>query len=178
MEFPETAWHCERVTASLCQADDSYRNVLAVGVRSEAAGGGFFVAPEQQRKGQRAMLYLIVFLGGGLGAALRHGVNLTSARILGTAFPYHTMFENVSGSFVMGLLAGYFAFRGSASQHWQLFFTTGILGGYTTFSAFSLDTALLYERSELGIAALYVLGSVGLAVGGLFAGLALARHYF
>jgi CrcB protein len=178
MEFPETAWHCERVTASLCQADDSYRNVLAVGVRSEAAGGGFFVAPEQQRKGQRAMLYLIVFLGGGLGAALRHGVNLTSARILGTAFPYHTMFENVSGSFVMGLLAGYFAFRGSASQHWQLFFTTGILGGYTTFSAFSLDTALLYERSELGLAALYVLGSVGLAVGGLFAGLALARHYF
>jgi CrcB protein len=178
MEFPETAWHCERVTASLCQADDSYRNVLAVGVRSEAAGGGFFVAPEQQRKGQRAMLYLIVFLGGGLGAALRHGVNLTSARILGTAFPYHTMFENVSGSFVMGLLAGYFAFRGSASQHWQLFFTTGILGGYTTFSAFSLDTALLYERSELGIAALYVLGSVALSIGGLFAGLALARHYF
>jgi CrcB protein len=151
---------------------------LAVGVRSEAAGGGFFVAPEQQRKGQQAMLYLIVFLGGGLGAALRHGVNVTSARLLGTAFPYHTMFENVSGSFVMGLLAGYFAFRGSVPQHWQLFLTTGILGGYTTFSAFSLDTALLYERSELGLAALYVLGSVALAIGGLFAGLALARHYF
>jgi CrcB protein len=124
------------------------------------------------------MGFLIVFLGGGIGAALRHGVNLTSARLLGTAFPYHTMFENVSGSFVMGVLAGYFAFRGSASQHWQLFFTTGILGGYTTFSAFSLDTALLYERSELGLAALYVLGSVALAIGGLFAGLALARHYF
>jgi CrcB protein len=178
MESPETACHSERVTVSSCQADDSYRNVLAVGVRSEAAGGGFFVAPEQERKGQRAMLYLIVFLGGGLGAALRHGVNLTSARILGTAFPYHTMFENVSGSFVMGLLAGYFAFRGSASQHWQLFFTTGILGGYTTFSAFSLDTVLLYERNEFGLAALYVLGSVGLAIGGLFAGLALARYYF
>jgi len=124
------------------------------------------------------MAFLIVFLGGGLGAALRHGVNLTSARLLGTAFPYHTMFENVSGSFVMGVLAGYFAFRGSATQHWQLFFTTGILGGYTTFSAFSLDTALLYERGELGVAALYVLGSVALSIGGLFAGLALARHYF
>jgi CrcB protein len=123
------------------------------------------------------MLYLIVFLGGGLGAALRHGVNLTSARILGTAFPYHTMFENVSGSFVMGLLAGYFAFRGSASQHWQLFFTTGILGGYTTFSAFSLDSMLLYERGETALAALYVLASVALAIGGLVAGLALVRHF-
>jgi CrcB protein len=152
--------------------------VLAVGVRSEAAGGGFFVAPEQQEKGQQAMGFLIVFLGGGLGAALRHGVNLTSARLLGVAFPYHTVFENISGSFVMGALAGYFAFRGNLTQHWQLFLTTGILGGYTTFSAFSLDTALLYERSGPGLAALYVLGSVGLAIGGLFAGLALARHCF
>jgi CrcB protein len=178
MESPETACHSEHVTASSVQADDSYRDVLAVGVRSEAAGGGFFVAPEQQRKGQQAMAFLIVFLGGGLGAALRHGVNLTSARLLGTAFPYHTMFENVSGSFVMGVLAGYFAFRGSASQHWQLFFTTGILGGYTTFSAFSLDTALLYERSGLALPALYVVGSVALSIAGLFGGLALARHYF
>jgi CrcB protein len=176
MESPETACHSEHVTASSVQADDSYRNALAVGVRSEAAGGGFFVAPEQQRKGQQAMAFLIVFLGGGLGAALRHGVNLTSARLLGTAFPYHTMFENVSGSFVMGVLAGYFAFRGSASQHWQLFFTTGILGGYTTFSAFSLDTILLYQRGELGLAALYVILSVALSVGGLLAGLTLVRH--
>ena len=122
------------------------------------------------------MVYLIVFLGGGLGAALRHGVNLTSARILGTAFPYHTMFENVSGSFVMGLLAGYFAFRGSASQHWQLFFTTGILGGYTTFSAFSLDAVLLYERGALGPAAFYGVGSVAFSIAGLFAGLALIRY--
>ena len=68
------------------------------------------------------------------------------------------------------------AFRGSASQHWQLFLTTGILGGYTTFSAYSLDAALLYERGALGLAALYALGSVALAIGALFAGLALARH--
>ena len=172
MESPETACHSDA-----CQADDSYRNVLAVGVRSEAAGGGFFCCPGTARKGQQAMGFLIVFLGGGLGAALRHGVNLTSARLLGTAFPYHTMFENVSGSFVMGVLAGYFAFRGSASQHWQLFFTTGILGGYTTFSAFSLDAALLYERGAIGLALFYVLGSVVLSIAGLFAGLALVRHF-
>ena len=76
----------------------------------------------------------------------------------------------------MGLLAGYFAFRGGPSQHWQLFLTTGILGGYTTFSAFSLDAALMYERGALGLAALYVLGSVALSIAGLFAGLALARN--
>lgn len=123
------------------------------------------------------MGFLIVFLGGGLGAALRHGVNLASARLLGTAFPYATIFENVTGSLVMGLLAGYFAFKGEASQEWRLFLTTGILGGYTTFSAFSLDAALLYERGELGPAALYVLGSVALSIAGLFAGLALVRNF-
>jgi len=122
------------------------------------------------------MGFLIVFLGGGLGAALRHGVNLTSARLLGTAFPYATMFENITGSLVMGLLAGYFAFKGDASQTWRLFLTTGILGGYTTFSAFSLDAALLYERGELGLAVFYVIGSVALSIAGLFAGLALMRH--
>ena len=122
------------------------------------------------------MGFLIVFLGGGLGAALRHGVNLLSARLLGTGFNYATLFENVSGSVVMGLLVGYFAFKGGVPQHWRLFLTTGILGGYTTFSAFSLDTALLYERGELSLAAFYVLGSVVLSIAGLFAGLALVRH--
>jgi fluoride exporter len=122
------------------------------------------------------MAFLIVFIGGGIGAALRHGVNLVMAQWLGRAFPYATLTENVSGSLVMGLLVGYFAFRGGVPHHWQLFFTTGILGGYTTFSAFSLDTALLYERGELGLAALYVLLSVALSIGGLFAGLALVRH--
>ena len=123
------------------------------------------------------MGFLIVFLGGGLGAALRHGVNLASARLLGTAFPYATLIENVSGSLVMGLLAAYFAFMGDASQHWRLFLTTGILGGYTTFSAFSLDAALLYERGAIGLAALYVLASVILSIGGLLAGLALVRNF-
>jgi CrcB protein len=88
------------------------------------------------------------------------------------------MIENVSGSLVMGLLAGYFAFRGGPAHHWQLFLTTGILGGYTTFSAFSLDAVLLYERGALGLAALYVIGSVVLSLAGLIAGLALARNIF
>src|SRR4051794_27898479 len=122
------------------------------------------------------MGFLIVFLGGGIGAALRHGCNLVITRALGAAFPYATLTENVLGSFIMGALAAWFAFKGDATQTWRLFLTTGILGGYTTFSAFSLDTALLYERGELGLAALYVLLSVGLSIGGLFAGLALVRH--
>ena len=122
------------------------------------------------------MNYLIVFLGGGLGAALRHGVNVWMARSLGAAFPYATLFENVTGSLVMGLLAGYFAFKGDATQAWRLFLTTGILGGYTTFSAFSLDTLALYERGELSLAALYVIASVVLSVGGCLLGLMLVRQ--
>ena len=123
------------------------------------------------------MGYLIVFIGGGLGAALRHGFNLAFARLLGTAFPHATLFENVSGSIVMGCLVAYFAFKSGIPHHWQLFLTTGILGGYTTFSAFSLDVALHYERGELALTALYILLSVGLSIGGLFAGLALVRHF-
>ncbi len=123
------------------------------------------------------MGYLIVFLGGGLGAALRHGINLGVARALGTAFPYGTLLINITGSFIMGLVAAYFAFKGDASQHWRLFLTTGILGGYTTFSAFSLDVAVLYERGDIGLATLYVLASVLISIAGLFAGLALVRNF-
>jgi CrcB protein len=123
------------------------------------------------------MGYLIVFLGGGLGAAIRHGINLASARAFGTGFPYGTLLINITGSLVMGLTAAYFAFKGDASQHWRLFLATGVLGGYTTFSAFSLDAALLYERGEVGAAAIYVLASVALSIAGLFAGLALVRNF-
>jgi CrcB protein len=75
------------------------------------------------------------------------------------------------------VLVAWFAFRGGVPQHWQLFLTTGILGGYTTFSTFSLDTALLYERGEIGVAAAYVLLSVALSISGLFAGMALVRNF-
>ena len=121
--------------------------------------------------------YVLVFIGGGLGSTLRHLVNVASARQFGTAFPWGTFLINITGSTVMGLIAGYLAFKGAASQPWRLFLMTGILGGYTTFSAFSLDAALLYERGELALALLYVLGSVALAIAGLFAGLALVRHF-
>jgi CrcB protein len=124
-----------------------------------------------------AMSYLLVFFGGGLGASLRHLVNLTCARTLGTGFPWGTFIINITGSTVMGLIAGYLAFKGEASQPWRLFLMTGVLGGYTTFSAYSLDAALLYERGELASAALYVVGSVVLSIAGLFAGLALVRQF-
>ena len=89
------------------------------------------------------MGYLIVFLGGGIGAALRHGFNLAFARLLGNAFPYATLFENVSGSVVMGMLVAFFAFKGGLTQHWQLFLTTGILGGLQH---------LLYILARCGVA--------------------------
>jgi CrcB protein len=120
--------------------------------------------------------FVLVFVGGGCGASVRHAVNMTCARAFGTAFPYGTFIINITGSIVMGLMAGYLAFRGEASQHWRLFLMTGILGGYTTFSAFSLDTAMLYERGALGMATFYVLGSVGISIAGLFAGLAAVRY--
>jgi CrcB protein len=123
------------------------------------------------------MSYLLVFFGGGLGATLRHLINLTCARWLGTGFPWGTFIINISGSTAMGLIAGYLAFKGEASQPWRLFLMTGVLGGYTTFSAYSLDAALLYERGELGLAALYVIGSVMLSIAGLFGGLALVRQF-
>lgn len=123
------------------------------------------------------MAYLIVFLGGGIGAMLRHGVNIAAVRVLGINFPFGTLAVNITGSLIMGLLAAYFGFRSGASQHWRLFLTTGILGGYTTFSTFSLDVALLYERGELGLAFLYVLVSVLVSIAALFGGLILIRHF-
>jgi fluoride exporter len=126
--------------------------------------------------GKTTMNYVLVFIGGGLGSSLRHTVNVVCARYLGTAFPWHTFIINISGSIVMGLIAGYLAFKGEAALPWRLFLMTGILGGYTTFSAFSLDTAVLYERGEIGLALFYVLGSVVLSIAGVFAGLALVRH--
>jgi len=123
------------------------------------------------------MTYLIVFLGGGLGAALRHGVNLLAARVWGVQFPFGTLSVNVMGCVLMGVFAAYFAFKGDAPQHWRLFLTTGILGGFTTFSAFSLDAALLFERGDLHLAALYVIGSVLLSMAGLFGGLWLIRAF-
>jgi CrcB protein len=120
---------------------------------------------------------ILVFLGAGLGGVLRHGVNIAAARVFGVDFPYGTAIINVSGSLIMGLLIGWLTFRagGGWTPHVRLFVATGVLGGYTTFSTFSLETVLLIERNQIGLAALYVGGSVALGVLGLWAGLALVR---
>ncbi|HEV2595778.1 MAG TPA: fluoride efflux transporter CrcB [Sphingomicrobium sp.] len=121
------------------------------------------------------MLYFIVFLGAGIGGALRHGVNVGTTRLMGVDFPYGTMIVNVLGSFVMGLFAGYFVSRPGIPQHIRLFLTTGILGGFTTYSSFSLDTALLMERHAYWLAAAYVAGSFVAGLIALFAGMSVFR---
>lgn len=119
------------------------------------------------------MGFLIVFLGAGLGGMARHGVGLAALRF-GTAFPYGTMSINILGSVLMGVLAGWYAMRGG-SQSLRLFLATGVLGGFTTFSSYSLEGVLLLERGEVGAALIYILGSVVLGLAGLLMGLMLMR---
>jgi len=121
------------------------------------------------------MLYLIVFVGAGIGGAMRHGVNVGATRLFGFGFPFGTFIVNVLGSFAMGLLAGFFIYRPGVPQHVRLFLTTGILGGFTTFSSFSLDAALLIERHAYALAAGYIVGSVAAGLSALFFGLAVFR---
>lgn len=118
--------------------------------------------------------YLIVFFGAGHGGMARHAVNVAAMK-LGATFPWHTLVVNVVGSLMMGLLIGWLTFKGNAPQEWRLFAATGVLGGFTTFSAFSLDAALLWERHAASQAALYVAASVGLSIVMLFAGMAVFR---
>jgi CrcB protein len=121
--------------------------------------------------------YLIVFFGAGIGGLLRHAVNNAAVRLLGYGFPFGTLIVNIAGSFLMGALAGYFVVRTGIPQHFRLFLTTGILGGFTTFSAFSLDAALLIERHNYSLAAAYVGGSLFISLAALFAGLALFQAH-
>lgn len=123
----------------------------------------------------RSLAFVLIFIGGGIGSMLRHAVNQASAAMFGVSFPYGTLFVNIVGSLAMGLVAGWFAFRGEGGQLLRLFLATGILGGFTTFSAFSLDAALLWERGQTAGAALYVGGSLAAGVVGVFSGLAIMR---
>lgn len=118
--------------------------------------------------------FLIVFAGAGLGGIARHAVNLAVERF-GLAFPWATLIVNVGGSFLMGALVAWFALRTGLPQQLKLFLTTGLLGGFTTFSAFSLDAALMWERGAFSHLAAYMLGSLVLSVAGLFAGMAAVR---
>ena len=121
--------------------------------------------------------FLLVFLGAGLGGMARHAVNVGCARWCGVEFPWGTLTVNVVGSFAMGALAGWLAFRAGAAwtPNARLFLATGVLGGFTTFSAFSLDALLLWERGEALRAGLYVTGSVTASVLALALALSLVR---
>ena len=119
--------------------------------------------------------YVVVFVGAGVGGMLRHFMNIWVARLAGAHFPMHTLVINITGSMVMGMVAGWFALKGGATGHLRLFLATGVLGGYTTFSAFSLDAILLWERHDYLLAAYYVGGSVVLSLLGLMAGLWIVR---
>lgn len=123
--------------------------------------------------------YAIVFVGAGLGGVARHVLNNALPKALGFDFPWATPIINVTGSIVMGLLAGWLAFKAGVgwSQHVRLFVATGILGGYTTFSTFSLETVLLIERHAYVGAAAYVLGSVVCGIVGLYVALMFTRSF-
>lgn len=117
----------------------------------------------------------LVAAGGAIGSVLRYLVGLAAARSLGPAFPFGTLTVNLVGGFLIGLVAGVFAMRAEAPQELRVFLITGCLGGFTTFSAFSLDVVTLLERGDSGLAALYLLVSVGFSIAAVFAGLALMR---
>lgn len=121
--------------------------------------------------------YLIVFAGGGAGAVSRYLATSFFGRHAGTSFPWGTMFVNVAGSLVMGLVIAWLARRSAGDVGLRLFLATGFLGGFTTFSAFSLDAVTLYERGAFAPAAMYVLISVIFAILALFAGLWVGRQF-
>lgn len=118
---------------------------------------------------------LLVASGGAIGSVARYLVGVGMARAFGVAFPYGTLAVNVIGGFLMGLFIELLARRFEGSPELRLFIAIGILGGFTTFSSFSLDVVVLWQRGELATALFYVLASVILSIGALFLGLWLAR---
>jgi len=121
---------------------------------------------------------LYVALGGALGASGRHLLGMATLKTLGPDYPYGTMAANLIGGFLMGLLAGWLALKVSGGENLRLFLGVGLLGGFTTFSAFSLDAVLMYEKKAYGALISYVSGSVILSIGALMIGLILARKIF
>ena len=116
-----------------------------------------------------------VALGGAMGSAARYSVNVACGRFCGTAFPWGTLTVNITGSFLMGVLISAMALKLNTSQEMRVFLTTGILGGFTTFSAFSLDFAVLAERGETASALAYMTLTVAASLAAIFAGLWLTR---
>jgi len=124
--------------------------------------------------------FLLVAIGGAIGSVGRYGLGVAAGRWAPNAgWPVGTFAANVIGGLLMGLLVGWLAFRGGAQQEAvRLFAAVGVLGGFTTFSSYSLEAAQMIERRQLGLAACYVVGSVVLAIGALFVGLMIARRAF
>lgn len=120
------------------------------------------------------MLFSIA-TGGAIGAVLRHLTGMAALRLWGPDYPWGTLLVNILGSFIMGLLVGLFAHLWQPSQEMKAFLTVGLLGGFTTFSSFSLDAVMLWERGNMAGAALYVLSSVAVSLAGLVGGLYLMR---
>ena len=120
-------------------------------------------------------LVLYAAAGGAIGTVARHFVNIGFGRWLGAGFPWSTFVVNVVGSFLMGALIEALALRFSGSVELRTFLATGILGGFTTFSAFSMDFAVLMQRHETVAAITYVIASVALSIAALYAGLAVTR---
>jgi fluoride exporter len=122
---------------------------------------------------------LLVASGGAAGAVMRYLIGLQTLRMFGAAWPYGTLAVNIVGGFLMGLLAAVLTLRGGADQEkLRLLLGVGVLGGFTTFSAYSLEVVQMIERRAWLQAAAYSLGSVVLSVAALFAGLWLARRLF
>ncbi len=118
---------------------------------------------------------LLVAIGGAIGSVLRYLVGVWTMRQYGSNFPWGTLTVNIVGSFAIGILTEMIARRFNASMEIRVFLVTGILGGFTTWSSFSLDTIVLYERGAFGLAAAYVIGSAVASFAAVFAGLALGR---
>jgi fluoride exporter len=115
--------------------------------------------------------FILVAAGGAIGACLRFAINSGISRALGTAFPYGILGVNVAGSFAMGWLIGWLAARGLSDGQVKLFLATGVLGGFTTFSAFSLDAVSLWEHGQMTQSLIYVVASVGCAIAATVFGL-------
>jgi CrcB protein len=126
------------------------------------------------------MRFLLVGFGGAIGSMARYGVGLAAVRVApGASWPWATLTVNIVGGLLMGLLVGWMAQRaGAGHENIRVLAGVGVLGGFTTFSAFSLETALMIERRQFGLAAGYVAVSVVVAIAALMVGLMVARRAF
>jgi CrcB protein len=129
----------------------------------------------EEAKALKWTFILAVAAGGSLGSVARYLVGIGFGRLLGPNFPWGTLFINITGSLLIGILAGLFAIRWNLPQAVRIFLIVGICGGYTTFSTFSLDSFYLIERGEVAAAGAYMIASVMLSVGALIAGLQIIR---